>query len=339
MLKYLLPEEGKFYKANLHTHTTVSDGRGTPEQVKESYKSEGYSVVAFTDHDVLIPHNDLTDEDFLALNGFEFAVGEFNKPWGETKCCHINLIAEDENNFIQPAWHRTDYLYSNNKNYRDQVKFDESKPDFIRYYSAECVNEVIRRGKETGFFVTYNHPVWSLEGFEQYSKYEGMDAMEIVNYGCLVEGYLENNNVQYDELLRQGKRLFCVAADDSHNLLPKEDPKCDRFGGYVMIKAPKLTYKAIMAALKSGEFYSSEAPEIYSLTYDTETKEISVKTSDAARIHCVTDARKTRFVGSHNGGALVNEATFKLDEHDKYVRIVVTDEHGKSAYTNAYWEL
>ena len=31
MKHYLLPESGRFYKANLHTHTTCSDGCKTPE--------------------------------------------------------------------------------------------------------------------------------------------------------------------------------------------------------------------------------------------------------------------------------------------------------------------
>ena len=34
MRKYLLPENGNFYKANLHCHTDVSDGAKTPEEVK-----------------------------------------------------------------------------------------------------------------------------------------------------------------------------------------------------------------------------------------------------------------------------------------------------------------
>ena len=45
----LLPEAGQFYKANLHCHTVLSDGRWTKEQVKEEYRKRGYSVVAFTD--------------------------------------------------------------------------------------------------------------------------------------------------------------------------------------------------------------------------------------------------------------------------------------------------
>ena len=40
MKKYLIPEEGKFYKANLHCHTTISDGKMTPEEVKAYYKGD-----------------------------------------------------------------------------------------------------------------------------------------------------------------------------------------------------------------------------------------------------------------------------------------------------------
>ena len=44
MKYYLLPEEGNFYKANLHAHSTVSDGKNTPEQLKELYKAFGVAV-------------------------------------------------------------------------------------------------------------------------------------------------------------------------------------------------------------------------------------------------------------------------------------------------------
>ena len=42
MRKYLISEKGSFYKANLHCHTTVSDGCLTPEEVKAAYKEKGY---------------------------------------------------------------------------------------------------------------------------------------------------------------------------------------------------------------------------------------------------------------------------------------------------------
>lgn len=67
MKQYLLPEAGQFYKANLHCHSTVSDGRLSPEELKELYMRHGYSIIAYTDHEVLIPHPELTDDKFLAL--------------------------------------------------------------------------------------------------------------------------------------------------------------------------------------------------------------------------------------------------------------------------------
>ena len=36
--RYIISPEGNFYKAQLHTHSTVSDGALTPEEVKELYK-------------------------------------------------------------------------------------------------------------------------------------------------------------------------------------------------------------------------------------------------------------------------------------------------------------
>ena len=76
MRKYLLPENGNYYKANLHCHSTISDGGLTPKQIKEIYMSRGYSIVAYTDHQLFVRHNDLTDENFLALNGYEADVTE-----------------------------------------------------------------------------------------------------------------------------------------------------------------------------------------------------------------------------------------------------------------------
>ena len=75
MKHYLIPENGQFYKANLHTHTTCSDGCKSPAEIKEIYMAQGYSVVAFTDHEVMIDHSDLSDESFLAITAYEVDTG------------------------------------------------------------------------------------------------------------------------------------------------------------------------------------------------------------------------------------------------------------------------
>lgn len=41
---------GKFFKGNLHTHSTRSDGLLTPEAVCRVYREAGYNFLAVTDH-------------------------------------------------------------------------------------------------------------------------------------------------------------------------------------------------------------------------------------------------------------------------------------------------
>ncbi|MFR1477701.1 MAG: PHP domain-containing protein [Hydrogeniiclostridium mannosilyticum] len=72
--KFLLPEQGQFYKANLHCHSTLSDGRLTLEQLKQAYRGQGYAIVAYTDHNRYAWHPELCDEGFLALAAYEIDI-------------------------------------------------------------------------------------------------------------------------------------------------------------------------------------------------------------------------------------------------------------------------
>lgn len=44
-------------KGCLHTHTTCSDGKLSPQEVANAYESRGYDFIAFTDHDYLLKPN------------------------------------------------------------------------------------------------------------------------------------------------------------------------------------------------------------------------------------------------------------------------------------------
>ena len=108
MRTYLLPESGRFYKANLHCHSNCSDGRLSPAEIKELYKSRGYSIVAYTDHDVLLAHDELRDEAFLPLHGYEIEITESKEEeYRFKKTCHICLIALAEDNLEQVCYHRS----------------------------------------------------------------------------------------------------------------------------------------------------------------------------------------------------------------------------------------
>ena len=332
MKKYLLPKDGQFYKANLHCHTTVSDGHFSPKQVKEAYVSRGYSVIAFTDHDVMIPHSELADEHFLPLNGYEMEVARNRQG---TSTCHMCLIALDPDNLTQVCFHREKYIgIGNAAQYRDRVKFDETLPDYEREYTPEKISEMMQMGRDGGFFVTYNHPNWSIEGPEQYLNYHGMHAMEIHNTDCLSIGYPDYNEKEYDQMLRGGERIFCIATDDNHNKYPLNSRRSDSFGGWTMIKAEKLDYKAITDALVAGHFYASEGPEIYDLWL--EHGKIHITCSDADRIILSGSKRKAQIAYAEDGKPL-NEAVFEVDREQQYLRVTVMDADGRHANTNAYF--
>ena len=326
MKQYLIPASGQFYKANLHCHTTVSDGSMTPEEVKEYYKAHGYSVIAFTDHCVLIPHPELRDEDFLPLNGFETEIispGEDKTP--RKKHCHLCFVSLDENNVTMPFFHRKN-VWGNGVNYLDQIRYDPEHSEVRNVYDPARINEEIRLGVEAGFFVTYNHPSWSTEFYEDYIRYRGMSAMEIMNFGAWHGGFMDYNPRVYDDLLRAGNRLFAIATDDNHG-------KADACGGWTMIKADALDYPSIAAGLKNGHFYASWGPEIHELWFEDGT--VHITTSPAARIAC--------FFGNHRAkvksgkGELITEASFEIEPNDPYFRITVIDGNNRCADTNAYF--
>ncbi len=324
MRKYLLPQEGTFYKANLHAHTIMSDGRQTPEEVRELFKSLGYSIVAYTDHDIFVDRSYLAEEGFLPLNGLEMEVNGINygRGWTDQQSCHMNFIALDPNNLTVPCYHRTKYLYANAPKYRHLMTYDETLPDFDRFYSAERINAMFLEGRNKGFFTTYNHPIGSLERYPFYSQLNYMHAMEIYN------GPFENNSHVYDDMLLLGRDIYCIGGDDSHSV--------DTSGhSWTMIKAAALDYRTVTKALMDGHFYASQGPEIFDLY--VEDGMMHVTTSDAQEIHFVTAARaeEGKSVAAKDGQFL-NEASFKILPESVYVRVVVVGPNGKTASTNAF---
>lgn len=335
MKKYLLPEQGKFYKANLHTHTTVSDGHLTPLQVKELYKKNGYSILAYTDHEVMTPHNDLADEDFLPITSYEISTNEEGyNDFGFIRTYHINLYAKDPNNTVSPVWTARKIWPGHALEYASE---EQKKVEFNRYYSVDKINEIIRVANENGFLVCYNHPVWSLQNYTDYGELKGLWGVEVYNTGCVHEGFPDTEQ-PLDDLLRKGENVFPIAADDMHN------PK-DACGGWTMIKAEKLEYKMVMDALERGDFYATAGPEIHELFIEDGV--INVKTSPVKEVYVSTERRWRKVARASE--TLLTEAKLDINDWKKtndqkykawkpYIRLVLVDEQGNKAYTRAYYE-
>lgn len=80
-------EQAVWLKGNLHTHSTNSDGRLTPEELAEAYRTRGYDFLAITDHDVFKSYPELCSEKFLVLPGMELT-----GPLTDTKNSHLCVL-------------------------------------------------------------------------------------------------------------------------------------------------------------------------------------------------------------------------------------------------------
>jgi hypothetical protein len=159
--------------------------------------------------------------------------------------------------------------------------------------------------------------------------------MEIFNNSSSCQGYEEYSPRVYDDMLRAGRRLSCIATDDNHNTHDKAyDPFPESFGGFTMIHASALEYRAVADALAKGQCYASSAPLIKELYY--EDGRICIETSPARTIDFTTDRRHSKRVYTRDG-SLVTKGEFELDERDSWVRVTVTDTEGRHANTRAYF--
>ena len=303
-IKYLLPYKN-FYKANLNCRSTLSDGNLTPAQLKEAYKSKGYSVLAITDNE---PVNEkaLCDEDFLVLSGFSFgAKSENTIPRKASVFSAVSLSEE-------PA----------------------KVPEFKAEYGSDDIVSYVSECKRLGYFTTYCHPAKSCEVMPEQLKFANADALEIINYSSLMEGYDEYNGVCYDNFLRRNHRLFCTASDGNRNQYPTESKKSDSFGAFTYINSDSLDYGSIASSLKNGYFYSSEGPQIKAIWIKGDM--LNIRTSPVDKIVVSAGKRGVRYFHA-NGGVPLTAASFKINRDDVYVRFIITDEDGNRAYSIAYY--
>ncbi len=324
MKQFLLPEEGQFYKANLHCHTNISDGVMSPEEVKATYQKLGYQVVCYTDHEVLIGHEDLCDDSFVALHGYEVAIKKF--PGVHTAnfqpVYHFNLIAEEQSKREMSMFNLTlDSWPGNARAWFDRAgAYDKATAVERHEYDVAFINRFIKTGRASGFLVNYNHPQWSLHDMSDYIGLEGLFGIEVINGGCLRLN--DNTSLHFETMLRHGKDVMPVAGDDNH------DADCGN--SFTMIKARSLTYEALIDAMKKGHLYASEAPEFYEISLEDGL--FCVRTSPAACISLVSQGRHVRYENDTDCAHLV----FKPESCGDYFRFEIKDAAGKRAYSRAY---
>ena len=297
-------DEGNWYKGNLHSHTTRSDGAATPEAVVDWYARHGYDFLAITDHDVIVETEDLQRDELLVLPGIEFAYRPDEDPEFFLDMLGINLKTLPE--FLDPD--------------------GTGKVHYPKNLSPQAIIDAVN---DAGALAIMCHPYYYRNMTEPYLRYHSYLGIEAYNYVCdetCGRGYHE---VYWDAALLRGRKLMGFATDDSH---------APDFGhAWVEVKAKEKTVPAILEAIRSGSYYSTTGIRIYDVAQHGDKMRITF--DRPCDVVFVTVGWRGMVRSYHNGFELVDGekrfyAEYNFTGKEAFMRIELIDSTGKKAYTN-----
>jgi len=291
-------QPGRFWRGNLHTHSTHSDGALPPDQISRLYQEAGYDFVAITDHFRAEYGFPLTDTRALRSSTFTTLLGaelhaprtEFSAEW------HIIAVG---------------------------LPLGFPPPD-----SAESGPDLARRARAAGAFIGMAHPAASLLTLTDAESLDAAHAVEVYNALSAWEDRSDSWHL-CDLLLGRGHRLSVYAADDAH-FQPQDPPGC---AAWVQVRAKSLDPATLLAALKAGHYYASTGPEIHTIRLHND--QITIRCSPVSRI-LVTGCVPGKQV--HAGHALTEcSLPLDMFQASAYVRVTVIDANGERAWSNPIW--
>lgn len=303
MKRDLFSASGQLYRGNLHGHCTLSDGKNTPEEVVRLYREAGYDFTCLSDHFWSEPRfcaDRVTDSSSLDSADFITIISaELH--------CPGKLFDQDN------LWH---------------IVANGLPLDFPMAGETETGPELVRRAVETGAFVTMPHPEWySLTTEEARSLAQaGAHGVEIYNHASAIGAARGGGVGTIDQLANEGFRILITATDDSHQIPD------DAFGGWVMVAADRLAPDSIITALKAGQYYSSCGPDFSSIRLEDNT--LHIASSPVSRVTVAAGGHRS-FSKSGDG---LTEVSIEMNDIDfDWIRIELTDLHGRHAWSNIFW--
>ncbi len=280
---------GVWLKGNLHMHTARSDGRLSYEDAIARYEAGGYDFLAVTDH-WRVGERGVTPGGMLLLPGCEYDVG--------------HNVVEGIYHIVGVGMARTPELHKGMDGLTAQRIVDE-----IRASGGEAI---------------LAHPAWSLNSPDDAAHIRGFIGTEIFNSTSdFPRNARPYSGLFVDRLAALGVLLPCMAADDTHMY---ED---DLMRGYIMVHAREKTHEAVMDAIRAGDFYATQGPQVHMTVEDGVAR---VTCSPASHVIFYSDAVCNDERGTHGDG--ITGASCRILPHETFIRAEVIDAEGRTAYTS-----
>ncbi len=169
--------EGDWYKANLHTHTTASDGQVDVAEAIDRYRGAGYDVLALTDHSTTHDVSAMSNG-ILVISGIEY----------------------------HPPMPRRDSLYH---------LVGLNVPHGFEFFDGPAAEDCVKEVAEAGGVSILAHPYWCGLQYADIRQIEGIVAVEVWNAACDPGGRAESES-EWAYLLDHGQMLPALAVDDTH---------------------------------------------------------------------------------------------------------------------------
>ena len=297
--------DSNWYKGNIHTHTTESDGDADPKTVVRWFRRHGYDFLVLSDHNhrTILEYGEgrRRPKKPLMIPGEEVSVRLRNG----TVPIHINGIGIDR--LVEPI----------------------DAGGIVATLQAN-VNAIV----QAGGIASINHPnyQWAFD-HESIRQVTGASLLEVFNGVSVANvdgapgrpGYEEI----WDGVLSAGRVIFGVATDDSHNYSDFGPSMANPGRGWVVVRAAELTADAIVDSLASGDFYSSTGVTLAELEISPESVHLRIE-QESSHLY------RTRFTG--RDGALLAEvvgleAGYSIRGDEGYVRATVVSSGNTKAWT------
>lgn len=296
-LPFALP--GRFWRGNLHTHSTNSDGAYPVEAVCQRYRQAGYDFMALTDHFLERYKWPITDTRAFRTADFTTIIGAE---------LHTDQTEMGE------IWH---------------ILAVGLPLDFATPTVDESAAHLAQRAMAAGAYVAVAHPAWYGLTERDIDALGPVDAIEIFN-GIAYDHNDHADSWQIaDIMLGRGRRYQTCATDDFHGTGARYDFQ----RGWVWVKSETLEPASLLAALKAGHYYSSTGPEIHDIQVFPGDK-VLVSCSPATRVFVTGKGSKSVAVGG-NGEINFELSLRKFDS--PYCRITVRGADGGRAWSNPIW--
>lgn len=291
-------QPGRWYRGNLHTHSTRSDGRTSPAEVCAHYRANGYDFISLTDHF-------REAYDFPITDTAPFRTSDFTTILGAELHAPETSLGGD--------WH---------------ILAVGLPIDFAPPVPEETGPQLAERASSAGAYVAVAHPAWYDLTDEDALTVTAAKAIEIFNTACGVGNGKADSSATVDRLLSQERFYQIIATDDAHFSSVRSD-SCQN---WVMVRAAGLEPDSLLAALHAGHFYASQGPELLNVAPSADGTKLSVHTSPVRSMHLTgRGASNSSKVQNED----FDTAELSLESIDgPFARLTVTDDRGRRAWTN-----